>query len=251
VLTRFIAEFWNTVSNIVIMGLCLVSLISAKKFGLGSRFYLLSLSSFVIGLGSWMFHMTLWHGMQLWDELSMMAFIGLMLLTLETTKDGTPLHKDKLAWFLVIFLATIVGVYLKLDNPALHQAAFAALILTSFYRIYHHHQRLPDIKCVHNLAKELALLSFFGMLFAFFLWNIDNECCSTLRVWRSHFGWPYEALLQFHAVWHVLTGLAAHAGILVSQYIHICVHDDYRKVQAQYILGIPIYLKQIRPKRYE
>jgi len=251
VYTRFVAEFWNTTSNLGIMCLSIVSLISARDFKLGLRFYLISIGLFVVGFSSWMFHMTLWYEMQIWDELSMVAVISLALLAAETKDNSLPLHRDKVAWLLALYFAVITGVYLKLRNPLFHQIAFGALVLTAMYRMYGHYQRLPRAKFVHGLANQLAVVSYFGAIVGFLLWNIDNECCLQLRVWRTHLGWPFEALLQFHAAWHILTGLGAHAGILASQYLFICMYGDYRHVQAGYVFGIPLYLRRVRGEKTE
>ena len=38
----------------------------------------------------------------------------------------------------------------------------------------------------------------------FFLWHLDNEYCSTLRIWRRRFGLPWGIILEGHGWWSVL-----------------------------------------------
>ena len=38
----------------------------------------------------------------------------------------------------------------------------------------------------------------------FLLWHLDNEYCSTLRIWRRRFGLPWGIILEGHGWWSVL-----------------------------------------------
>ena len=35
----------------------------------------------------------------------------------------------------------------------------------------------------------------------FAIWNLDNEYCSTLRMWRREIGLPWGVLLEGHGWW--------------------------------------------------
>ncbi len=83
--TNYIAEFWNTISNFVMILFPLYAVYwsfkhrqAAKKSKSKIKFIIpnstiyCQLSLLLVGIGSWMFHMTLLYPMQLLDELPML-----------------------------------------------------------------------------------------------------------------------------------------------------------------------------------
>ncbi len=75
VVTPYIAEFWNTISNILIFLGGVYGLYRARKSKLETRFYVLFFLIAVIGLGSALFHGTLQHNAQQLDETPMLLCI--------------------------------------------------------------------------------------------------------------------------------------------------------------------------------
>lgn len=51
---------------------------------------------------------------------------------------------------------------------------------------------------------HIGLSVFLG---GFFIWNLDNVFCSTIRQWRRSLGLPVAFLLEGHGWWHLMTGL--------------------------------------------
>ena len=70
-MTYYIAEFWNTVTNLSMIIPPLKGIYEVYRQKFESRFVLLYACLLVTGIGSWMFHMTLLFEMQLLDELPM------------------------------------------------------------------------------------------------------------------------------------------------------------------------------------
>ena len=71
-ISYYIAEFWNTVSNVSFLLPSLFAAWYVWRMGYAPRFVLAHLSVALIGLGSTLFHMTLKYTMQLADELPML-----------------------------------------------------------------------------------------------------------------------------------------------------------------------------------
>ena len=69
--TFYIAEFWNTLTNLWMIIPPLYGLWDAHRQSLERRFFACYLALLLIGVGSWMFHMTLIYEMQLLDEIPM------------------------------------------------------------------------------------------------------------------------------------------------------------------------------------
>lgn len=58
----FVAEFWNTLSNLMIILPCVFGLYIVWRQRMELRFALAYSALMVVGIGSWLFHMTLtWH----------------------------------------------------------------------------------------------------------------------------------------------------------------------------------------------
>jgi dihydroceramidase len=70
--THYVAEFVNTLTNVSFLFLGLIGIYSCYKTRAETRFYLCLLSYMLVGLGSFLFHGTLYYEMQLLDELPMM-----------------------------------------------------------------------------------------------------------------------------------------------------------------------------------
>uniref|UniRef100_A0A8C1YTA0 Alkaline ceramidase n=1 Tax=Cyprinus carpio TaxID=7962 RepID=A0A8C1YTA0_CYPCA len=71
VVSYYIAEFWNTVSNLIMILPPIYGAIQTCKDGLEVRYVWSFLGLAAVGIGSWSFHMTLQYEMQLLDELPM------------------------------------------------------------------------------------------------------------------------------------------------------------------------------------
>jgi len=90
--TSFIAEFWNTISNLVMILFPLYAIywsFKHRQFARRNKFkkhfqvpksaIYCQFALLLVGIGSWMFHMTLLYPMQLLDELPMLYCAGLMI----------------------------------------------------------------------------------------------------------------------------------------------------------------------------
>ncbi|KAK5008423.1 alkaline ceramidase ydc1 [Cryomyces antarcticus] len=69
----------------------------------------------------------------------------------------------------------------------------------------------------------------------FFIWTLDNEMCSTLRIWRRRIGLPWGVLLEGHGWWHLMTGIGAYFYITWGIWLRHCLNGK----QDQYELHWP------------
>jgi dihydroceramidase len=87
VVSRYLAEFWNTVSNIPFIFLGLFGMWQTRGLRYRSRYALLQGGIAVIGTGSMIFHATLkWHAQVMLDELPMI-FVSALALYLLVVDD--------------------------------------------------------------------------------------------------------------------------------------------------------------------
>ncbi|XP_061754164.1 alkaline ceramidase 3 isoform X2 [Nerophis ophidion] len=118
----YIAEFWNTVSNLIMILPPICGAIQTFRDGLEFRYICSFLGLAAVGVGSWCFHMTLLYEMQLLDELPMIYSTCVFVYCLyECFKQ-----ENRVSWFpvalLFIFSVTVTAVYLEWKEPVFHQS---------------------------------------------------------------------------------------------------------------------------------
>lgn len=241
-LTHYIAEFWNTISNSVMIFFPLYGLYwsikqrsntkltkQTKNFITPNSVIACHIGLLVVGIGSWLFHMTLLYGMQLLDEIPMIWGSGCMVYAFYDVLNKTrskPLSSayNNLALGIIslyCFLVTILYTF-YFTNPVFHEIAYgitvAVIIIESITAI----RRL-------RLSVRLYALSLFYYLFGFLLWNIDNKLCYYLKVYRGFIDAYVDlnsyslantilillkSLSELHALWHLFTGYGSYLTIL-------------------------------------
>jgi len=207
VVLGYVAEFWNTITNVFFIGLALYGLYKIKPLRLEARYYLAYLAFAGIGLGSWMFHMTLSYEFQLLDELPMVYLTLIMLYTIfesaPTKRYGNALPLGLSAWGVFVTI-----VYHQLHNPLFFLSVFTlqttlAVTLGIFQFTSH-----PPSAYKAQVIKTVSYgLCFYLIASAF--WLVDNEFCHSLRSLRSHASIASPAL-QFHAWWHMLSSMGCY-----------------------------------------
>ncbi|KAL4220740.1 Alkaline ceramidase 3 [Mactra antiquata] len=205
--SHFIAEFWNTVSNVSMILPPLVTVFLLIKQNFEPRLIACHISLLSVGFGSWCFHMTLLYSMQLLDELPMIwgsAFLIYAIVMVEEppNKSNIPLQ---IALFTYCSIVTIV--YICSNVPVFFQIAYAIMVLCMVFSC----ARL--IRGLHTCNKNIFIAGVFSYGMGFFLWNIDNSFCTSLRSIREVTG-PLSPIFELHAWWHLLAGLGTYLGLI-------------------------------------
>ncbi|XP_028733299.1 alkaline ceramidase 3 isoform X1 [Peromyscus leucopus] len=210
--TLFIAEFWNTVSNLIMIIPPIFGAIQSIRDGLEKRYIAAYLALTVVGMGSWCFHMTLKYEMQLLDELPMIysccIFVYCMFECFKT-KSSINYH---LLFTLALFSLIVTTIYLKVKEPIFHQVMYGMLVFTLVLR------SIYIVTWVYPWLRGLGYTSLTIFLLGFLLWNVDNIFCDSLRNFRKRAPPILGVTTQFHAWWHILTGLGSYLHILFSLY---------------------------------
>lgn len=204
----YMAEFWNTVSNLSMIVPPLVGAYYWTKDNLELRVLGMFLGLLSVGIGSWLFHMTLIYSMQLMDELPMLwGTSALVYSMIEFDKpEGT--HNRPLQLFIFFYCLIVTIVYVVVNIPIFHQVMYGLMVLciaVSATRI------VRNYKC----SKFLFFSSFFLYNLGFLAWNLDNHMCAHLRDARLRM--PVSVvrpLTQLHAWWHLLAGLGTYQTLM-------------------------------------
>uniref|UniRef100_A0A452HTT1 Alkaline ceramidase n=1 Tax=Gopherus agassizii TaxID=38772 RepID=A0A452HTT1_9SAUR len=202
----------NTVSNLIFILPPIYGAIQTYKDGLEKRYLAAFFCLTAVGLGSWCFHMTLKYEMQLLDELPMIYSCCVFVYCLyECFK-----HKNSVNYPLLFVLITFSVIVSIVSNFFLcrtfiwivYGALVSIIVLRSVYIVL----------WVYPWLRGLGYTSLSVFLMGFFFWNIDNIFCDKLRGLREKMPPVVGAVTQFHAWWHIFTGLGSYLHILLSLY---------------------------------
>ncbi|XP_072118702.1 alkaline ceramidase 3 isoform X2 [Mobula birostris] len=240
----YVAEFWNTVSNLIMIVPPIYGAIQTVRDGLETRYLAAFLGLAAVGIGSWCFHMTLKYEMQLLDELPMIYSCCIFVYCLYECFKHKNTRNYLLAFILVLFSGIVTIVYLQWKEPVFHQVMYGflvgCLVLRSIY----------IVTWVYPWLRPLAYTSLSVFMMGFILWNVDNILCDNLREVRQKV--PFHllgALTQFHAWWHILTGLGSYLHILFSMYTRT-LYLKYRP-KVKFLLGVwPVIWVETPPKKH-
>uniref|UniRef100_A0A672NC21 Alkaline ceramidase n=1 Tax=Sinocyclocheilus grahami TaxID=75366 RepID=A0A672NC21_SINGR len=182
VVSYYIAEFWNTVSNLIMILPPIYGAIQTCKDGLEVRYVWSFLGLAAVGIGSWSFHMTLQYEMQLLDELPMIYSCCVFVYCLyECFKQERAVNY--LSITLLLTFSIIVSVV----------SFFFFNVLNLNIYIYTH------TVGVYPWLRALGFTSLSIFLLGFVLWNIDNIFCDSLRTTRQQLPPVFGAVTQLHA----------------------------------------------------
>jgi dihydroceramidase len=236
VISRYIAEFCNTTTNAIFVILAIIAIRNALQWHYERRILLTSIGFLAVGLGSWLFHMTLKYEFQLLDELPMIwttliMFWGIFDYGLSRAQSlglaaGTTMLGVGVTWY-----------YLVNKNPVFHEVAYgfitAAVLLRSWYLVLKRVDK-EDAEARDDL-RYTATWGAVTFLSGFALWGIDRGQCGNLTHAKHFMGLPWGMVLELHGWWHLLTGtgVALYITFLTQLRLHLTARQD--EFQVRYV----------------
>eukprot|EP00045_Choanoeca_perplexa_P002222 m.23494 g.23494 ORF g.23494 m.23494 type:complete len:280 (-) comp11390_c0_seq1:41-880(-) len=236
-----IAEFWNTVSNVWLMLPAIIGMITAYSKGMERRFIVAYAGVACMGLGSWIFHMTLvWEG-QLLDELPMVYSACFLIFNIVDYEYTDSSSRNRVVGFLSAYAITVTVVYVYTRVATFHQTAYTLMVLVIAYYSYKRVRAEP-----FREARALFKYSLVSILLAYVLWNIDVYACDSVKRARAWAG-PFAPLFQLHAWWHFGTGVSSY----LQQVFACCcrlAHQGYEPelIYPWYMLGMPLLVTEVK-----
>ncbi|AGO14054.1 AaceriAGR199Wp [[Ashbya] aceris (nom. inval.)] len=229
VVSYYVAEWANTVSNAWFVALALYQLYSVRRHGLERRFALTAAGFAAVGAGSWAFHMTLRYGCQLLDELPMVY-----VTCVPAWSVAGELGRGRWAAAVLAAVAAALtwGYLCVYTDPFLHELVYAAV--TGYVVVcagYLGRTRVRDAGARRGLAQCMAVgVGLF--VAAYGLWQLDVHCCAVwVRVRRQYLGLPLGLLLELHAWWHVLTASGVYCVCVYLMYLRQLLHGREEEFQ--------------------
>lgn len=188
--SSYVAEFYNTVSNVPSILLALVVLINALRQRFEKRFTVLHISNMILSIGSMLFHATLQHVQQQSDETPM---VWEMLLYIYILYSPDWHYRSTMPTFLFLYGAAFAIVHSQIRFGIGFKVHYVILCLLCIPRMYKYYIYTQDL-----FAKRLAKLYVATLLLGSLCWIGDRVFCKKI----SH--WPINP--QGHAMWHVFMG---------------------------------------------
>ncbi|MDX2052893.1 MAG: ceramidase [Polyangiaceae bacterium] len=198
--SRYIAEFFNTTSSLVILAVALFGGLLHYR-GVERRFTAAFAALGVVGVGSTAFHATLRFELQLLDELPMLYTALILVYVLVENRASRRFGK----WFLALLLAhgvlvTVLTAWTRSSIQFyLFHASFGSLelfALVSCIRI--------GLRQSSQALRRVFHIGIGSYVLGIVLWFIDLKYCSLVSFMLPGLGLVNP---QLHAVWHVLVAL--------------------------------------------
>lgn len=236
VVSTYIAEALNTVTNSVFIALALFATYSAYKNKLELRFVLSTLGFCLVGIGSWLFHMTLQYRFQLLDELPMIYATCIPFWSV-FSEFRTP--RESVFVGIGIFSAanTLTLVYLYFKDPTIHQVAYAILNAGIIFQSINLTQKHVKDDKARKALYFVMITGVWTFLLGYFLWNLDIHFCGTVRLTRRSWGMPYGFVLEGHGWWHILTGTGVYYYIIYEEYLRCFLNKTNQFYKLSYVFG--------------
>lgn len=235
----YIAEFWNTLSNIFIIVFSVIGLGYARRDNLELRFILCYVILLIVGIGSALFHGTLLYQTQLLDELPMIyATACLVYITKEIAGEKDSYNKQLIA--ILGTICTVVTVtYVAMNIPIIFQASFVVLaIIALCYSV------LIVMNYKHSRLLFMTGIGLF--LTGAVIWITDRVLCDQLQSLRVILGYPLKPLSQGHAWWHFFSMSGSYLFLLFSIHARNC-HLDKDCELVCHMGVIPVVMQKKTP----
>ncbi|XP_027165084.1 alkaline ceramidase-like [Coffea eugenioides] len=188
--SSYIAEFFNTLSNLPAILLALVGLVIALSQRFEKRFGVLHISNMILAIGSALYHATLQRMQQQGDE-TPMVWEMLLYLYILYSPDWHYRSTMPIFLFLYAIVFAFAHAYVRFGVGFwLHYALLCLLCIPRMYKYY--------IYTEDKLAKRLAKLYLITLIVGSVCWLFDRLLCKGISRWYFN---P-----QGHALWHVFMG---------------------------------------------
>ncbi|OMJ10332.1 putative alkaline ceramidase dcd3A [Smittium culicis] len=241
----YIAEFYNTISSLVIFLVGEYGVRKAKSDRLAINLMFRAIS--LVGIGSVLFHCTLKQPMQMFDEIPMLWSAITILYTLSNSRYKLDQLWFKAALIGVGLLSTFLTAFFRGSTQfLLFHISFGSLEISGFILLYlakaDLHSKFAS-KC-DNISKNLFSngLKWYGL--AVICWLIDTFFCEYINAGPQSI---IPIYFQLHAFWHIFVSFGlVNFVVLVVVYCKVNSGESVRLKLG--LLGLP---EISNSKRYE
>ncbi|XP_059632143.1 alkaline ceramidase-like [Cornus florida] len=230
VYSSYIAEFFNTISNIPCLILALIGLVNALRQGFEKRFSVLHLSNMALAIGSMLFHATLQRLQQQGDETPM---VWEMLLYIYILYSPDWHYRSTMPTFLFLYGAVFAILHSQVRFEIGFKLHYLVLCLLCIPRMYKYYIHTED-----RSAKRLAKSYLATLLLGSLCWLCDRLFCEDIS------RWPFNP--QGHALWHIFMGFNSY---FANTFLMFCrAQQRGWDPKVVHFMGFFPYVKTQKPK---
>ncbi|KAL4861900.1 hypothetical protein BDV12DRAFT_190774 [Aspergillus spectabilis] len=219
VITRYVAEFINTLSSLIYCIFGLYGLSQLYRKGQASVSRCIPYYGLVgVGVCSAGYHMTLKYHTQMSDELSMHLLTTPLLYRILTFQQSA--QYTRLTGIILLTLFTIVMVvHMVMDEFILHAVAFGtAVLLITTRTMSTIPKQIPNLE-IRGSIRRISRFGLVCFIFGYLIWLVDNFACPHLTEIRRVVGTPLAFVFELHGWWHVFTGIGGYVAVAVVDMI--------------------------------
>ncbi|KAK7840032.1 alkaline ceramidase [Quercus suber] len=223
--STYIAEFYNTISNIPCILLALFGLINAIRLRFEKRFTVLHISNMILAIGNMLYHATLQRAQQQSDETPM---VWEMLLYMYILHSPDWHYRSTMPTFLFLYGVVFAVVHSFVHLGIGFKVHYGILCFLCIPRMYKYYIYTKDASA-KRLAKLYVATLFLGSL----CWLCDHLFCKEVSSWLIN---P-----QGHAVWHVFMGFNSY---FANTFLMFCRAQQREwSPKIAYLMGVLPYVK--------
>ncbi|KAI0174129.1 ceramidase [Pestalotiopsis sp. NC0098] len=241
-ITRYVAEFINTLSSLTYIVLGVYGLWTIRhQPKLASR----SVSYFAlmgVGACSAGYHMTLKYHTQMSDELSMHLLITPLIYRLLAFK-ASPRYTKLLGVILCTLFTTVMVTHMVLDEFLLHASTFGLGVYVIQMRISKIVGQISS-PAVGRVLRKVARLGLLCFVFGYCIWLVDRYVCNSLIEVRHMVGLPWAFILELHGWWHFFTAIGGYIAVVVVDMLTL---GEPLKDPAQFIASPVLFAAELLP----
>ncbi|KEY70570.1 hypothetical protein S7711_02723 [Stachybotrys chartarum IBT 7711] len=224
VVTRYVAEFVNTLSSLAFVAYGVYGLSRGTHSRAGPS--LISYCGLMgVGVCSAGYHMTLKYHTQMSDELSMHLLTTPLIYRLLTFR-ASPRRKRTVGLTLAALFTTVMVVHMAMDEFLLHATAFGAAVYIIATRILAMIPRQAPDPRAQKVLRCVARFGCYCFALGYAVWLVDGWACRFLTDGRRAVGLPVAFLLELHGWWHLLTAVGGYVAVAL---VDLLVSGDIRK----------------------
>ncbi|KAL1334532.1 hypothetical protein HN51_063455 [Arachis hypogaea] len=226
----YIAEFYNTISNIPTILLALIGLINAVRQRFEKRFSILHVSNMILAIGSMSYHATLQNVQQQSDETPMVWEVLLYMYILHSPDWH---YRSTMPTFLFLYGVVFAIAHSFFRFSVGFKMHYVVLCLLCIPRMYKYYIYTQDVA-----AKRLAKLFIANLVLGSIFWFCDRFFCKEIS------SWPINP--QGHALWHAFMGFSLY---FANTFLMFCRAQQREwSPKIVYFMGVLPYVKIEKPK---
>ncbi|CAL3969843.1 hypothetical protein PZA11_007589 [Diplocarpon coronariae] len=208
--TPYVAELFNTLTNVTYIGLGIKGLINSRKLdglGIGPKLPYIALIN--LGIASSLFHSSLKHGTQMCDEFSMLIATFIVCYRLLTFSQSR-FSPQQLMWGLIGLMGVVIISQIITGESTVQQIVFTSMAYWLWHTCFRIISQLDPEDAMRRKMKWMAISGIAFFMTGHACWITDFNACDYLRQTRENVGMPWAATLELHGFWHIFTGIGVY-----------------------------------------